>query len=102
MASGICRAHQSLVRIKVDQAQRCDNYRSDEILASCELNVFFVFFGCSNDCKIGCRCFNLRAIPFSRVVEIGYAFYNDALDQLEGFKPRSGLAAKEKRGFPAA
>jgi len=27
----------------------------------------------------------LWLIPFSRIFEIGYAFYNDAFDQLDGF-----------------
>lgn len=31
------------------------------------------------------------AIPFSRIFEIAYAFYNDALDQMQGAQPRSGL-----------
>ena len=30
-------------------------------------------------------------VPFSRIIEITYAFYNDSFDQLEGIKPRSGL-----------
>lgn len=38
----------------------------------------------------------LWAIPFSRIVEIGYAFYNDAFDQLEGFQPRSGLKRSQR------
>jgi len=38
----------------------------------------------------------LWAIPFSRIVEIGYAFYNDAFDQLEGFHPRSGLKRSQR------
>jgi len=38
----------------------------------------------------------LWAIPFSRIVEIGYAFYNDAFDQLEGFQPRSGLRRSQR------
>lgn len=38
----------------------------------------------------------LWAIPFSRIVEIGYAFYNDAFDQLEGFQPRSGLKRPQR------
>lgn len=31
------------------------------------------------------------AIPFSRLFEVAYAFYNDALDQMQGAQPRSGL-----------
>jgi len=38
----------------------------------------------------------LWAIPSSRIVEIGYAFYNDAFDQLEGFQPRSGLKRSQR------
>ena len=38
----------------------------------------------------------LWAIPFSRIFEIGYAFYNDAFDQLEGFQPRSGLKRAQR------
>jgi hypothetical protein len=40
--------------------------------------------------------FLLWAIPFSRIFEIGYAFYNDAFDQLEGFQPRSGLKRSQR------
>jgi hypothetical protein len=40
--------------------------------------------------------FLLWAIPFSRIVEIGYAFYNDAFDQLEGLQPRSGLKRSQR------
>ena len=38
----------------------------------------------------------LWAIPFSRIFEIGYAFYNDAFDQLDGFQPRSGLKRSQR------
>lgn len=38
----------------------------------------------------------LWAVPFSRIIEIGYAFYNDAFDQLEGFQPRSGLKRSQR------
>lgn len=38
----------------------------------------------------------LWAIPFSRIVEIVYAFYNDAIDQLEGQVPRSGLKRSQR------
>src|SRR5207248_3821290 len=31
-------------------------------------------------------------LPISRVFEIGYAFYNDSLDQMDGWRPRSGLS----------
>jgi hypothetical protein len=34
----------------------------------------------------------LWALPFSRIGEISYAFYNDSFDQLKGCKPRSGLS----------
>lgn len=34
----------------------------------------------------------LWALPFSRIVEIAYAFYNDSFDQMKGLKPRSGLS----------
>jgi len=43
-----------------------------------------------------CFILFLWAIPFSRIVEIGYAFYNDAFDQLEGFQPRSGLKRSQR------
>jgi hypothetical protein len=36
------------------------------------------------------------AIPFSRIVEIAYAFYNDAFDQLEGLPPRSRLKRSQR------
>jgi hypothetical protein len=38
----------------------------------------------------------LWLIPFSRIFEIGYAFYNDAFDQLDGFQPRSGLKRSQR------
>jgi hypothetical protein len=38
----------------------------------------------------------LWMLPFSRIVEIGYAFYNDAFDHMEGYKPRSGLSRAER------
>jgi hypothetical protein len=31
-------------------------------------------------------------LPYSRIVEIGYAFYNDSFDQLGGCMPRSGMS----------
>jgi hypothetical protein len=34
----------------------------------------------------------LWIFPFSRIFEVGYAFYNDSLEQMEGQKPRSGLS----------
>jgi hypothetical protein len=40
--------------------------------------------------------FLLWLIPFSRIFEIGYAFYNDAFDQLDGFQPRSGLKRSQR------
>jgi hypothetical protein len=40
--------------------------------------------------------FLLWLVPFSRVVEIGYAFYNDAFDQLGGLQPRSGLKRSQR------
>jgi hypothetical protein len=40
--------------------------------------------------------FLLWLIPFSRIVEIGYAFYNDAFDQLKGLPPRSGLTRGQR------
>jgi hypothetical protein len=36
------------------------------------------------------------AIPYSRIVEIGYAFYNDSFDQLAGKLPRSGLTRVDR------
>jgi Ion channel len=38
----------------------------------------------------------LWAIPFSRIWEMGYAFYNDSFDQLKGQKPRSGLTRGQR------
>ena len=38
----------------------------------------------------------LWAFPFSRIVEIGYAFYNDSFDQMEGHTPRSGLSRAQR------
>lgn len=38
----------------------------------------------------------LWMLPFSRIVEIGYAFYNDSCDQLESKQPRSGLSRVQR------
>ena len=38
----------------------------------------------------------LWAIPFSRVFEIAYAFYNDGIDQMTGTQPRSGLSRVDR------
>jgi hypothetical protein len=38
----------------------------------------------------------LWMLPFSRIVEIGYAFYNDSFDQMEGQIPRSGLRRDQR------
>jgi hypothetical protein len=38
----------------------------------------------------------LWILPFSRIIEIGYAFYNDSFDQMEGQKPRSGLSRVQR------
>lgn|GEM_PF-3007729 len=36
--------------------------------------------------------FLLWVLPFSRISEIIYAFYNDSIDQMEGRQPKSGLS----------
>jgi hypothetical protein len=56
------------------------------------LNLGFLFAFPSLHHALGWFSFVfLWALPFSRIVEIAYAFYNDAIDQLEGLQPRSGL-----------
>jgi hypothetical protein len=41
-------------------------------------------------------CVLIWILPFSRINEIGYAFYNDSLEQMEGQIPKSGLSRVQR------
>jgi len=41
-------------------------------------------------------CVLIWILPFSRINEIGYAFYNDSLEQMEGQVPKSGLSRAQR------
>jgi len=60
--------------------------------------IFLVAFSMLGGHHLGWRgkYLLLWVLPFSRIVEITYAFYNDAFDQMAGQTPRSGLSRVQR------